>query len=87
MVTGTGDRRRTWRQIIYDPAYGEGLAVQPALRVSVRQLLGVLHVSQLGPAAAVDEHILGLEVPVGDAVGVKMGKAWEWQMQKQSDEE
>ena len=71
----TGDDSRTWRQIVRDPAHGEGFAVQPALRVPVGQLLGVLHVGQLGPAAAVDEHVLGLEVPVGDAVGVKVGQA------------
>ena len=49
--------------------------MQPALRVPVGQLLGVLHVGQLGPAAAVDEHVLGLEVPVGDAVGVEVSQA------------
>ena len=43
-VRFSGGKSRTWRQVIYDPAYGEGLAVQPALRVPVGQLLGVLHV-------------------------------------------
>ena len=72
-----GADSRTWRQIIRDPAHGEGLAVQPALGVPEGQSLGVFHVGELGSAAAVDEHVLGLEVAVGDAVGVEVGEACE----------
>ncbi len=70
--------RHTWRQIIRNPAHGEGFVVQAALCVPEGQLFGVLHVGELCPPAAVDEHVLGLEVAVGDAVGVQVGEACGW---------